>query len=51
MRDDKKMMGPSWDRLDEEAQDNLILLLQNDEKSDEEVIVELEKTIRYLKIT
>ena len=37
MRDPKKMMGARWDALDEEQQDQLILLLQDNQKSDEEV--------------
>ena len=37
MRDAKKMMGSAWDRLDEEEQDNFILMLQDDQKGDDEV--------------
>lgn len=33
----RNLIGGKWDKLDETAQDNLILLLDNNEKSDEEV--------------
>ena len=41
MRDEKKMIGLQWDRLNETQQDNLILLLQDDSKDDEQVSAEL----------
>ena len=41
MCDEKKMIGARWDGFDEVQQDNLILLLQDDSKDDEQVSAEL----------
>ena len=38
MRDPKKMMGEAWDKLDEEAQDQFILMLQDDGMGDDDVM-------------
>ncbi len=44
MRDPKKMMGEAWDRLDEAAQDQLILTLQDENLEDDEVRTRLVET-------
>lgn len=44
MRNAKKMMGDAWDKLGFDQQDALILLLQDDFKSDEEAATELKSS-------
>ncbi len=41
MRDPKKMMGEAWDKLNEEEQDQLILMLQDDGLGDDDVMSRL----------